>query len=266
MGLPSSRFANAWQINRARVIDQPGGCRLYGLVQAGERNLMSTDRAASALKWWSDAGVDTIVAEAPRNWLAPAPATPAPAAEPEAPAGMPDTLEAFQTWLAEAPLPFAAPNSRRLAPAGEPAGGLMVMTDMPAPGGSFFGDEADALFGRMLAAIGLSPEAIYLATLSPARSASGTLDRTIERNLADIARHHVGLVRPKALLLFGDACARALLGAPVAKARGRWHALATPAGEVRTLATIKPDNLVDQLALKKLAWADLQMLMEELTR
>lgn len=226
---------------------------------------MSTDRAASALKWWSDAGVDTIVAEEPRNWLVPAPAKPAPEAEPEAPAAMPATLDAFQAWLASAPFPFAPPSSPRLAPTGDPAGGLMVMTDMPALGGGFFGDEADALFDRMLAAIERGRETIYLATLSPVRTPSGALDRSSERALAEISRHHIALAAPKALLLFGDACARALLGMPVTKARGRWHALATPAGEIKTLVTIKPDNLVDQRALKKLAWDDLQMLMEELT-
>jgi uracil-DNA glycosylase len=226
---------------------------------------MSFDRAASALKWWSDAGVDTIVAEEPRNWLAPAVAKTLPAPEPEAPVTMPATLDAFQAWLAGAPFPFASPSAPRLAPMGDPASGLMVMTGMPALGGGFFFDEADALFGRMLGAIGLSRETIYLASLSPVRTPSGALDRAGERSLADIARHHIALAAPKALLLFGDACARALLGMPVTKARGRWHALATPAGEIRTLVTIKPDNLVDQLALKKLAWADLQMLMEELT-
>lgn len=228
---------------------------------------MSTDRAASALKWWSDAGVDTIVAEEPRDWLVPAPARPAPAAEPEAFAGMPEALDAFQAWLAGAPLPFAAPTAPRLAPAGHPASGLMVMTDMPALGGSFFGGEADALFDNMMAAMKppRSRETIYLASLSPVRTPSGALDRSSERTLAEIARHHIGLARPRALLLFGDACARALLGMPVTKARGRWHALASPTGEIKTLVTIKPDNLVGQKALKKLAWADLQMLMEELT-
>lgn len=228
---------------------------------------MSTDRATSALKWWSDAGVDTIVGEEPRNWLAPVPAKPVPGAGPEAPAAMPATLDAFQSWLASAPLPFAPSSAARLAPAGDPASGLMVMIDMPALGGDFFGGEAEALFDNMMAAMKppRSRETIYLATLSPARTPSGVLDRSSEAALAEIARHHVGLAGPKALLLFGDACARALLGAPVSKARGRWHGLATPRGEVKTLVTIKPDNLVGQRALKRLAWDDLQMLMEELT-
>ena len=32
---------------------------------------MASNWAASALSWWQDAGVDTIVGEAPRDWLSP---------------------------------------------------------------------------------------------------------------------------------------------------------------------------------------------------
>jgi hypothetical protein len=51
---------------------------------------------------------------------------------------------------------------------------------------------------------------------------------------------------------------------PVAGARGKWHALETAAGPVKTLVTIKPEKLNDMPAMKKLAWADLQLLMEAL--
>ena len=59
---------------------------------------MSLRWAESALSWWEEAGVDTVVGEQPRNWLA----TPAPAAAREAepaPAPavpFPDDLPAFQ--------------------------------------------------------------------------------------------------------------------------------------------------------------------------
>ena len=33
---------------------------------------MDQDGAASTLRWWQEAGVDTLVDETPRNWLAPA--------------------------------------------------------------------------------------------------------------------------------------------------------------------------------------------------
>ena len=222
--------------------------------------------AASTLDWWREAGVDTLVGETPRNWLKPAaPAKPmirAPV-EPAAEA-MPDSLEAFQAWFGSAPLPLASPGMRRLAPAGDPQAALMVMIDMPSAGGGAFEPATDTLFNNMLKAMGLSREAIYLAPLSPVRPPAARLDPASERNLAEIARHHIGLVKPKALLLFGDACARALLGGPVMAVRGRWHEVPTPAGPIRATATIRPENMLNRPAYKKTAWADLQMVMEEL--
>ena len=94
---------------------------------------MGSDWAASALTWWQEAGVDTVVGEEPRNWLAPAPKPSAAAAEPvPAAAPMPQTLDAFQIWLRDSrELPFASPTAPRVGPSGSPASGLMILVDMP---------------------------------------------------------------------------------------------------------------------------------------
>lgn len=231
---------------------------------------MQSNWAHSALTWWHDAGVDTIVGESPRNWLAPAPA-PAPVeAAPAAPAApIPETLAEFRAWLLESPdLPFAAPGAPRLGPVGDPGAGPMILVDMPSVGdiaaGHLLSGEAGALFDRMMKAIGLNRETIYLAPLSPVRSPSGAIDSRNGAVLADIARRHIALVKPKAVLLFGDNCAKALLGAGIPATRARWHALETPAGPVRTVATIRPEKLLQQPGMKTLAWDDLQMLKKEL--
>ena len=228
---------------------------------------MSAQVAASALSWWREAGVDTIVAEEPRDWLAAPPSVSEAPAAPKAVERLPDTLESFQDWLATSEtLPFAAPSAPRVGPSGDPGSGLMVLVDMPsaqdAAAGKLLSGEDGALFDRMMAAIGRGRETLYLAALSPVRSATGQLDAASLATLAPIARHHAGLVRPKALLLFGDACAKALLGAAVAGTRGRWHEIDTPTGPVRTLATLKPEKLIRQPNLKKHAWEDLQRLKE----
>lgn len=226
---------------------------------------MSASLAASALNWWEEAGVDVIVGEEPRDWLNPKAkaSTDEPATPP--PETLPDTLEAFQAWLATTDrIPFAAPAALRAAHSGDAAGGLMVMTDMPGADGVLISGEAGALFDRMLAAMGLSRELIYLAPLSTIRTPTGRVDEKNAGRLAEIARHHIGLAAPRALLLFGDLCGQALVGSVVAGARARWHEVATGAGPIRTLVTIRPEKLVDRPALKKLVWEDLQMLMEEL--
>jgi uracil-DNA glycosylase family 4 len=227
---------------------------------------MSSNWAASALGWWEEAGVDTIVGEEPRDWLAPrtkAPDAPPPAPPPDA---LPDTLQGFQAWLAATDqLPYAAPTALRAVPAGDAAAGLMILTDMPSPDGGLISGEAGALFDRMLAAIGRSRQTIYLASLSPIRTPTGTIGEAESARLAEIARHHIGLAAPEALLLFGDACGKALVGSAVAGARARWHEVQTAAGQVRTLVTLRPEKLLTQPKLKSLAWADLQMLIEEPT-
>lgn len=229
---------------------------------------MSSGWAASALQWWSDAGVDTLVDEAPRNWLKPQP-KPVPTAAAPAPAeALPADLDAFRAWFVDgARLPLGAPAAPRIGPAGDPASDLMILVDMPgaADRDILISGAPGALFDRMLSAIGRGRETIWLAPLSPMRTPTGRLDPAQETQLADIARHHVGLVKPKALLLFGDAASKALLGAAVAASRGRWHDLSTPAGPVKTLATIRPEKLQQQPSLKKIAWGDLQMLMQGVT-
>ena len=237
-------------------------------MERGDQDIAAA--AASALIWWLDAGVHTIAGEEPRDWLrakAPAPAA-APAQRPPQ-EELPGQLDLFKAWLASSDtLPFAAPLAPRVCPAGDPAAGLMVMIDMPSAedcaAGALLSGEVGRLFDRMLAAIGRDRSRIYFAALSCLRSADGRLSGAPEKQCAVLARHHIGLAAPKALLLFGDGAAKALLGLPVARARGRWHEIATHSGPVRTVATISPRQLINHPAQKAHAWADLQLLMEGL--
>jgi uracil-DNA glycosylase family 4 len=235
--------------------------------------------AASLLGWWSDAGIDTIVGEEPRDWLRPAPkpalssSTIAEAARDFTPAEeeLPGQLDLFQAWLASSDrLSFASPSAPRVCPSGDPASGLMILADMPGSEdcsvGTLIAGEAGRLFDRMLAAIGRDRGSIYLAALSCLRSPDGRLTGAPAQQCAALARHHIGLVAPKALLLLGDSCAKALLGLSMAQARGRWHEIATHSGPVRALVTIPPDFLLKQPSHKARAWADLQMLIEEVRR
>jgi DNA polymerase len=237
--------------------------------------------AASVLQWWADAGVDTLIDEAPRDWLRVKPKAPAAspniaATAPGAPAPappdvLPDQLELFRFYLRDnEALPFASPTSRRVCPAGDPAAGLMIMTDMPAAEdcgtGTLLSGEVGRLFDRMLAAIGRDRNSVYLASLSCLRSPDGRFASGAAKDCARLALHHIGLASPKALLLFGDACAKALIGLPMAQARGRWHEIATHAGPIRTIVTLPPSYLLAQPSAKALAWADLQLLMEGLNQ
>ena len=244
-------------------------------VERGSEQL-SPGEAHSLLQWWSDAGVDTLVDESPRDWLrpppAPAPVAPHPTKPLSEPAeSLPDQLDLFRTYLAENDqLPFAATAAPRICPAGDPGSGLMILTDMPSDAdcsaGTILSGEAGILFDAMLAANGRDRGNIYLASLSCLRPPSGSFDAGSAARCATLALHHVGLVAPKAVLLLGDTCAKALLGLSVIQARGRWHALATHSGQIAALASFHPNYLLDQPAAKRHAWHDLQMLMERVAK
>ena len=236
----------------------------------GDGDFSAADGAASVLRWWSDAGVDVLLDERPRDWLklraSAAPVTePALEVEGDKP---PEQLGLFRAWLADSPaLPYAASAAPRVCPSGDPQSDLMILTDMPSSedcaAGILISGEAGRLFDRMLAAIGRNRETVYLAALSCLRSPDGRFNTESAKACAALARHHAGLVQPKALLIFGDAASKALIGLPLAQARGKWHDLPTHAGPVRALVTLPPSYLLNQPAAKAHAWADLQRLIEE---
>ena len=241
----------------------------------GERVGMSSRWAESALSWWEDAGVDTIVGEEPRDWLATkAPAAarvaePVAAPAPVAEEVLPDELGAFQAWLAATDtLPLAAPGMTRVPPAGAATSGLMIISDVPSAedvaAGHLFSGEEGALLDRMLKAIGLDRAAVYLAPLSPLRPPAGKIDKAGVARLTSLMRHHISLVAPRALLILGDGSSRAFFAVPTQQTRGRWLEIETAGGPVRTIVTMRPQKLLNQPNLTALAWADLQLLAEGL--
>ncbi|HVI98683.1 MAG TPA: uracil-DNA glycosylase family protein [Sphingomonas sp.] len=225
--------------------------------------------AASALDWWHEAGVDTLVEDAPRAWLREprAPETrPAEAAAPVAaapPARLPDTLEAFEAWRIGAEAPEAGWPGRSIAAGGDPAADLAILVDMPEreDADTLLSGAAGVLFDRMLAAIGRDRSTIYLATLCAVRPVSGQLPVELTPRLAEIARHRLALLRPKRLLLMGNAASRALLGVNAAAGRGRLHLLNHDGGQTETVASFPPRFLLEQPARKAEAWKDLQLVI-----
>lgn len=228
------------------------------------------DEVASAFAWWAEAGLHTFVTDAPTDWLAPAAPPPsAPAAAVPAASALPDDLAAFQALLASGDyLTGAPPARRRIAPTGNAGGALMVVTDMP--------DDADlragrllatetALFDAMLRAMGTDRERIYLTPLSPARLTGGRLGEAAAP-LATLMRRHIALVRPRALLLFGNETSRALLALDRAAAGGALRGFNHDGGTVTAIATIHPRNLRRSPALKADAWAAMRLLLGELAQ
>jgi len=236
------------------------------------------DIVASALGWWTDAGVDMLVDETMRDWLAvparpavpiqpatAAAAAPASVAPPSAVAPLPDTIEALHALLAAgAYVPSPPPPRLRVAPAGDPGADLMIVVDMPDPGdaeaGRLFSGDTAAMFDGMVGAMGYDRSRIYLAPFSPVRAA-GRLDPRAADALAALMRRHIALVAPKALILFGDMPALALLGRDALATRGGLRSVNHDRGMVPAIATFHPRHLLRMPSLKAATWADMRLLL-----
>ena len=219
---------------------------------------------ASALEWWRDAGVDVLVEDAPRDWLA-APVRVAPDPAPAAIAdAMPATLAALRDWRGGPDMPDAGWSGGAIAAQGPETSPLMILCDCPDrddAGALLSGGAAGRLFGRMLAAIGVERETAHIASVCLRRPPAGRIPREAADRLGEIARHHISLVRPERLLLLGDGAARAVLDLHLAEARGRLHFVNHDAGTVRVVASHHPRFLIDRPACKAESWNDLRLLM-----
>ena len=230
--------------------------------------------AASAIDWWTAAGVDVLVDEAPRDWLAPSTArvaAPASATSSTPVAAhdkaLPTDLAAFQAWLLASPdVPLAGPPALRVGPAGNPAGGLAVVTDMAEPedraADQLLSGAVGRLVDRILAALGRDRASAYLLPLVPGRPPNGRIDAASLPRLAEIARTHIALAAPRMVVAFGDAASCALAGDDLSASRGTVHSLDLGSGTVPLVTTFHPRFLLQHPAAKAHAWRDLQPIVD----
>ncbi|MEO7277239.1 MAG: uracil-DNA glycosylase [Sphingomicrobium sp.] len=234
---------------------------------------LSLAEARSALAWWLQAGVDVAIQDSPRDWLNPPPKV-APGvvvstrniSTPNVSTPSHDTLAELQQWLASsAELPLASVTARRILPHGPQEAAVMLLADAPAledfGAGQPIGGDSWQLAKRMLAAIGISADAAYVASLACFHSPGARMTPTEREACAEIARRHIALVQPRRLLLLGDGPAQALLGKPLVSARGHIHKIEG----IRAVATFHPRQLIKRPLDKSLAWRDLLLLMEDET-
>ena len=139
----------------------------------------------------------------------------------------------------------------------------MLLSDAPAledlAAGQPIGGDAWSLTVKMLAAVGISADEAYSASLSCFHSPGTRLSEPERAACAEIARRHIALARPKRLILFGDGPCRALLARPLAQARGHIEKIEG----VRTVATFHPRWLLQRPSDKAKGWSDLLLLTED---
>ena len=228
--------------------------------------------AASALEWWQDAGVDVLVDDSPRDWLAtPIPSAPVPAAIVATPAeaaalasasALPATLEAYRDWRLSDEAPDAGWAPKRLFCEGPEDAPLVVVTDMPCEGGDSVMDGAEArLFDAMLAAIGTNRAQVHLVSLCAAPPLAGRVPPSVREALGEALRHHLGLLRPARLLLLGQVAAQAVFRSDAPDLLGSIQYVNHDSVETRTMAVRHPRFLLTRPESKVGVWRDLQSLM-----
>ncbi|WP_242415431.1 uracil-DNA glycosylase family protein [Sphingomonas panni] len=227
------------------------------------------EAAASALEWWSDAGVDTLVEDELRDWFA-VPAAPVrPLAVTSAPAAdlPPDTLDAFLTWRMGDAVPEASWNAGRVPVVAQKNPSLMILTDLPEPDDSaeagWMTGPVGVLLDRMLAAIGEVRDTVVVAGIAHARPLTGRMPADAQGALEELARRLVTLVAPRKLLLFGAEPCRALLGPD--GSRGGLRTLNHDGIACPTIATFHPRFLLERPLAKAETWRHLQLLIREPT-
>lgn len=182
------------------------------------------DQLAAANDWWRDAGVDCIFNDETARWLrdpaeepdvgAAAAAVPPPApivpAVPKItiggdPEGWPKDVEAFAEWWRTEPSLDFGGTRPRVAPRGRAGARLMIMVAAPEAddGDKLLSGPQGNLLASFLSAAGVAEEDVYIASGLPRPIALADMPALAEAGLREITLHHIKLVAPERVLVFG---------------------------------------------------------------
>jgi DNA polymerase len=246
---------------------------------------------ADILAFYAEAGVDAVLEEAAIDRLQP-PAPPAAAvAAPtplRAPAAPPPPDAAAGAARQAAMTAGSLDELRRLMEAfegcalkstarglvfsdGIPAARLMLVGEAPGveedrQGKPFVG-RSGQLLDRMLAAIGLDRQSVYIANVIPWRPPGNRTPTPAEiATCKPFIARQIALCDPDVLVCLGGPAMQALspFGDGILKTRGRWFRYDTGQREIDAVATLHPAYLLRQPLQKRLAWRDFKAIRAKL--
>ena len=186
------------------------------------------DHFAAALDWWREAGVDcdfhdearalldaeTAAAQAAEETPAPRPARSRPAVTETAPrimlggdrADWPAKLADFAPWWLGEPTLDPAPPATRVAPQGAAGADLMVLVTMPEAEDRevLLSGPQGRLLAGMLRAMGIAPDAAYIASALPRHTPLADWAGLAAAGLGEVLHHHIALAAPRRLMVLGQ--------------------------------------------------------------
>jgi DNA polymerase len=249
---------------------------------------------AALLAWYVEMGVDVALDETPVDRLA-APA-PKPAVEvarvavfeppprtagSQSPAAVPPSDETARAAreiaksagsldeLREALSRFDGCNLKLTATQlvfadGNPDARVMLVGEAPGRDediqGLPFVGRSGQLLDRMLAAIGLDRNSVYIANVVPWRPPGNRTPTPQETaTCRPFVERQIELVDPDFLICLGGAAAKELMSTAegILRLRGRWRDYDTGTRAIKAMATLHPAYLLRQPLQKRLVWRDL---------
>ncbi len=135
-------------------------------------------------------------------------------------------------------------------------------------GDILFGSEEDEMLRKMLAAIRLDAEAVYVTNCLKCCPGKESLpDRTCEGSCFSFLGREVALVKPLVICAMGEVAARLLTGSsePLARMRGKFSKYRYKSeSEILVMPTYHPRFLLRNTEMKKATWLDLQTIQRQL--
>jgi DNA polymerase len=118
---------------------------------------------------------------------------------------LPQDLEGFTAWWLSEPWLDDGRVAGRIAPRGTAGAETMIVVPEPEREDreELLSGPQGRLLDALLAAMGLAPEQVYLASALPRHTPMADWAAAKQRGLGEVLRHHVGLVAPKRLIAFG---------------------------------------------------------------
>ena len=140
-------------------------------------------------------------------------------------------------------------------------GDYSLQTDEFSPA-VLFGREEDGMLWRMMEAIGLDRDGVYVSNVLKCCPKSMQQGIAGVEQCASFLHREIGLLKPRIILAMGESAASCLLGvsAPLVRVRGRFHPYRYPEScGARVMPTFHPRFLLVHAEMKKMVWHDLQV-------
>jgi DNA polymerase len=153
--------------------------------------------------------------------------------------------------------------SRLVFADGTPGARLMFVGEAPGAEedkqGLPFVGRSGQLLDRMLKAIGLERQQIYIANIVPWRPPGNRTPTPVETQIClPFIQRQIELCNPEVLVTVGQPSTGALLGVQgIMKNRGRWFPYNTGTREIRAMPMLHPAYLLRSPIGKRLAWRDM---------